>query len=139
MKDKERKRKTRPSRPIRCNVLILERMRYRRTDRQTNQPTDRASYSGALSQLKKGHKITVSKFNQVPFRFVHEIFFIIFFCLFFFLSFFVLSFFSICCIENGVKFVLRSLSRQNNLSSAIFMNAVWANGKVPTIYLSSTW
>ena len=41
-------RKTRPSRPIRCAVWIVERMRYRPTDR----PTDTASYRGALSHLK---------------------------------------------------------------------------------------
>ena len=40
--------KTRPSRPIRCDVLIVEQMRYR----QTNRLTDRASYRGALSLLK---------------------------------------------------------------------------------------
>ena len=32
--------KTRPSRPIRCAVWIVERMRYP-TDRQTDRPTDR--------------------------------------------------------------------------------------------------
>ena len=38
---------TRPSRPIRCDVWIVERMRY-----PTDQPTDTASYSGASSHLK---------------------------------------------------------------------------------------
>ena len=38
---------TRPSRPIRCDVLIVERMRYRPTNRRT------ASYRGALSHLKR--------------------------------------------------------------------------------------
>ena len=33
-------------------MLIVDRMRYRQTDQQTNQPTDRASYRGALSHLK---------------------------------------------------------------------------------------
>ena len=37
-----------PSRPIRCAVWIVEQMRYRPTD----QPTDTASYRGALSHLK---------------------------------------------------------------------------------------
>ena len=48
---------TRPSRPIRCDVWIVERMRYRptnrQTDRQTDRPTDTASYRGALSHLKR--------------------------------------------------------------------------------------
>merc|ERR1712074_134300 len=44
--------KTRPSRPIRCDVWIIERMRYRQTNQPTNQPTDTASYRGALSHLK---------------------------------------------------------------------------------------
>ena len=30
-------KKTRPSRPIRCDVWIIERMRYQPTDRQTNE------------------------------------------------------------------------------------------------------
>jgi len=47
-KNKEKEGKTRPSRPIRCDVWIVERMRYRPTDRQT----DTASYRGALSHLK---------------------------------------------------------------------------------------
>ena len=45
-------KRTRPSRPIRCNVWIVERMRYP-TDRPTNWPTDTASYRGALSHLKR--------------------------------------------------------------------------------------
>ena len=45
-------KEARPSRPIRCDVLIVERMRYRQTDQPTDQPTDRASYRGALSHLK---------------------------------------------------------------------------------------
>ena len=44
----EEPEKTRPSRPIRCDVWIVERMRYRPTD----QPTDTASYRGALSHVK---------------------------------------------------------------------------------------
>ena len=40
----------RPSRSIRCDVWIVERMRYRPTDRPTE--TDTASYRGALSHLK---------------------------------------------------------------------------------------
>ena len=43
---------TRPSRPIRCAVWIVERMRYQPTDRPTNRPTDKASYRGALAHLK---------------------------------------------------------------------------------------
>ena len=43
---------TRPSRPIMCDVWIVERMRYP-TDRPTNQPTDTASYRGALAHLKR--------------------------------------------------------------------------------------
>ena len=42
---------TRPSRPIRCDVWIVERMRYP-TDRPTNRPTDTASYRGDLSHPK---------------------------------------------------------------------------------------
>ena len=56
---KGKEEKTRPSRPIRCDVMIVERMRYRQTDRQTDRqtnqptnPTDIASYRGALSHLK---------------------------------------------------------------------------------------
>ena len=45
-------KKTRPSRPIRCAVWIVEPMRYRPTDR----PTDIASYRGALAHLKRGRK-----------------------------------------------------------------------------------
>ena len=45
-----------PSRPIRCDVWIVERMRYQPTNRPSNQPTNRptdtASYRGALSHLK---------------------------------------------------------------------------------------
>merc|ERR1712074_522345 len=44
-----RQKETRPSRPIRCAVWIVEQMRYR----PTNRPTDTASYRGALSHLKK--------------------------------------------------------------------------------------
>ena len=51
--------KTRPSRPIRCDVWIVERMRYP-TDRPTDQQTDTASYRGALSHLKS--RITYSTF-----------------------------------------------------------------------------
>ena len=39
--------KTRPSRPIRCDVWIVKRMRYptdKPTDQQTDRPTDTASY-----------------------------------------------------------------------------------------------
>ena len=43
--------KTRPSRPIRCDMWIVERMRYP-TDQQTDQPTDTAIYRGVLSHLK---------------------------------------------------------------------------------------
>ena len=43
----------RPSRPIRCDVWIVERMRYRPTDRQTDRPTDTASYRDALLHLKR--------------------------------------------------------------------------------------
>ena len=53
--EKEGRRETRPSRPIWCDVWIVEQMRYptnRPTDRPTDQPTDRASYRGALSHLK---------------------------------------------------------------------------------------
>ena len=42
---------TRPSPPIRCDVWIVERMRYP-TDQQTHRPTDITSYRGALSPLK---------------------------------------------------------------------------------------
>merc|ERR1712002_1334507 len=42
-------RETRPSRPKRCDVWIVERMRYQPTDR----PTDTASYKGVLSHLKR--------------------------------------------------------------------------------------
>ena len=45
---KERRGRTRPSRPIRCAGWIVERMRYRPTDR----PTDTARYRGALVHLK---------------------------------------------------------------------------------------
>ena len=53
--------RTRPSRPIWCDVWIVERMHYQPTDRPTNQPTNRltnqptdtAGYRGALSHLKK--------------------------------------------------------------------------------------
>ena len=39
-KDKDKdKGKTRPSRPIRCDVWIVERMRYQPTNRQTDQRT----------------------------------------------------------------------------------------------------
>ena len=51
---------TRPSRPIRCDVWIVERMRYptdQPTDRLTNRPTDTFSYRGALSHLKMKVKI----------------------------------------------------------------------------------
>ena len=41
--------KTRPSRPIRCDMWIVERMQYP-TNQPTNQPTDTASYRGALSK-----------------------------------------------------------------------------------------
>ena len=44
--------KTRQSRPIRCDVWIVERMRYP-TNRPTDRPTDTASYKGALSHLKR--------------------------------------------------------------------------------------
>ena len=37
---KEKANETRPSRPIRCDVWIVERMRYRPTDRPTNQRTE---------------------------------------------------------------------------------------------------
>ena len=43
-------KQTRPSRPIRCDVWIVERMRYptnQLTDQPTDQPTDTASYRGA--------------------------------------------------------------------------------------------
>ena len=40
-----------PSRPIRCDMWIVERMRYP-TNRPADRPTDTASYRGALSQLK---------------------------------------------------------------------------------------
>ena len=43
---------TMPSRPLRCDVWIVERMRYRQTDQPTNRPTVRPSYTGALSYLK---------------------------------------------------------------------------------------
>ena len=43
--------KANSSRPKRCEVWIIERMRY-----PTDQPTDTASYRGALSHLKKGRK-----------------------------------------------------------------------------------
>ena len=33
-------------------MLIVEQMRYRQTDQPTNQPTDTASYRGALSHLE---------------------------------------------------------------------------------------
>jgi len=42
----------RPCRPIRCDVWIVQRMRYRPTNRPTDQQTDTASYRGALSHLK---------------------------------------------------------------------------------------
>ena len=42
---------TRPSRLIRCDMWIVERMRYRPTNQPTNRPTDTASYRGALSHL----------------------------------------------------------------------------------------
>ena len=48
------KMKTWPSRPIRCDVWIVKRTRYRQTDRPTDQPTDTAIYRGALSHLKHG-------------------------------------------------------------------------------------
>ena len=40
------------TRPIKYYVWIVERMRYR--DRQTDRPTDTASFRGALSHLKIG-------------------------------------------------------------------------------------
>ena len=46
----------RPSRPIKYDVWIVERMRYptdQPTDRLTDRPTDTASYRGALSHLKR--------------------------------------------------------------------------------------
>ena len=45
---------TRPSWPIRCDVWIVERMRYR----PTNRLTDTASYRGALSHLKTDRQST---------------------------------------------------------------------------------
>ena len=48
----EEKKRTRPSWPIRCDMWIVEQMRYRQTDQPTDQPTDTASYRGALSHLK---------------------------------------------------------------------------------------
>ena len=48
-RDSPFRRETRPSRPMRCDVLIVERMRYR----PTNRPTDRASYRDAFSHLKR--------------------------------------------------------------------------------------
>ena len=53
-KKKETKEKTRSIRPIRCDMWIVERMRYP-TDQQTDQPTDTASYRGPLSHLKMFH------------------------------------------------------------------------------------
>ena len=54
-------RETRPSRPIRCDVWIVEWMRYR----PTNRPTDTASYRGALSHLKmkRGYKENLEALN----------------------------------------------------------------------------
>ena len=45
--------KTRPCRPIRCDVWIVERMRYQPTNRPTDRPKDTASYRGALSQITR--------------------------------------------------------------------------------------
>ena len=57
--------KTRQSRPIRCDVWIVERLRYP-TGRPTNQPTDTASYRGALSHLKRRHeKVTVTTCSEM--------------------------------------------------------------------------
>ena len=47
-KENKRIEKTRPSRPIRCDAWIVERIRY-----PPNRPTDRASNRGALSHLKE--------------------------------------------------------------------------------------
>ena len=50
--EKGNNHRTRPSRPIRCDLWIVERMRYP-TNQPTDQPTDTASYRGALSHLKR--------------------------------------------------------------------------------------
>ena len=60
-------KQTRPSRPIWCNVWIVERMRYQQTDQPTDRPADRASYRGALSHLKRWNKID----SSLPY-FVHQ-------------------------------------------------------------------
>ena len=60
-------KQTRPSRPIWCDVWIVERMRYQQTDRPTDRPADRASYRGALSHLKRWNKID----SSLPY-FVHQ-------------------------------------------------------------------
>ena len=51
LKDWRNKSRTRPSRPIRCDVWIVERSRTNALP--TDQPTDTASYRGALSHLKR--------------------------------------------------------------------------------------
>ena len=46
---------TRPSRPIRCDVWIVERMRYRQTERPTDQPTSyigRGANEDQISRVK---------------------------------------------------------------------------------------
>ena len=47
---KRKEGKTRPNRPIRCDQT--KALPDQPTDQQTNQPTDTASYSVALSHLK---------------------------------------------------------------------------------------
>ena len=56
-------KETRPSRPKRCDVWIVEQMRYRPTDRST----DTASYRGALSHLKtaKTHRETNTEKRKI--------------------------------------------------------------------------
>ena len=68
---------TRPSRPIRCDMWIVERMRYP-TDRPTNRQTDTAGCRGALSHLKTitWHNFSLESHTFGP-NFVHPIWLLI--------------------------------------------------------------
>ena len=50
---------TRPNRPIRCAVWIIERMRYRPTIQPTNRPTNGLDqlYASALAHLKSKNRL----------------------------------------------------------------------------------